>query len=76
MATFYSASQLSAHIPYDARYINNVIRDKYFIEGKHYVRPFGGRKILYIWEIIKKDILENKFDECLIPLSSGGYING
>ncbi|MGO2363613.1 MAG: hypothetical protein ACTH5O_05015 [Psychrobacter sp.] len=26
------------------------------IEGIHYIRPFGGRKILYIWEEIEKDM--------------------
>lgn len=26
------------------------------IEGVHYIRPFGGRKILYIWEQIEKDM--------------------
>jgi hypothetical protein len=26
------------------------------LEGIHYIRPFGGRKILYIWERIEKDM--------------------
>ncbi len=26
------------------------------LEGVHDVRPFGGRKILYIWEIIERDM--------------------
>jgi hypothetical protein len=28
------------------------------LEGIHYFRPFGGRKILYIWDRIEKDMFK------------------
>ena len=27
-------------------------------EGVHYIRPFGGRKILYIWERVEESMLQ------------------
>jgi hypothetical protein len=37
----------------------------------HYFRPFGGRKILYIWESIERDMkLAN--DAIAIPMANGG----
>ena len=35
-----------------------MIETKTFMEGIHYIRPFGGRKILYIWERIEKDMAQ------------------
>jgi hypothetical protein len=32
------------------------MKDAVLLEGIHYFRPFGGRKILYIWEAIEKDM--------------------
>ncbi len=29
-----------------------------FIEGVHYIRPFGGRKILFVWERIETEMLK------------------
>ena len=26
------------------------------LEGVHYFRPFGGRKILYVWDAIERDM--------------------
>ena len=36
--------------------LSELITDSVLIEGIHYIRPFGGRKILYIWEEIEKDM--------------------
>lgn len=55
------------------------------LEGVHYIRPFGGRKLLFIWETIQRDI--GKFSAGRapmgsatagggIPMASGGVIHG
>jgi hypothetical protein len=47
------------------------------IEGKHYIRPFGGRKILYIWETIEEDMLNVTHASSLeIPMANGGVCYG
>ena len=46
-----TAKELAARIKFSANYINSKLRDSVFIEGKHYIRPFNGKKILYIWEL-------------------------
>ena len=37
--------------------IKEQLKDSVLFEGVHYIRPFGGRKILYLWERIEEDIL-------------------
>lgn len=56
--TYLTTSELAERIKYDARTIRNCLKDSVLLEGVHYVRPFGGRKILYIWERIEKDMCE------------------
>ncbi|MBV7435272.1 hypothetical protein KRX19_09575 [Cardiobacteriaceae bacterium TAE3-ERU3] len=55
-ATYLTTQELSQRIKYDVRTIRNQLKDSVLIEGVHYVRPFGGRKILFIWEQIEKDM--------------------
>lgn len=43
--TYVTTEELSALIKYDCRTIRNKLKDKVLIEGIHYIRPFGGRKI-------------------------------
>lgn len=54
--TYLTTQELSQMIKYDERTIRNQLKDSVLIEGVHYFRPFGGRKILYIWEQIEKDM--------------------
>ncbi|MFN4327601.1 MAG: hypothetical protein ACK4FF_01890 [Limnobacter sp.] len=56
MATYLTTEELSARIKYDTRTIRDRLKDSVLIEGKHYFRPFGGRKILFIWEQIEQDM--------------------
>jgi hypothetical protein len=51
-----TTDELSARIKYDVRTIRERMKDSVLIEGIHYFRPFGGRKILYIWESIQRDM--------------------
>jgi hypothetical protein len=51
--TYLTTDDLAIRIHYDSRTIRERLKDSVLIEGIHYFRPFGGRKILYIWEAIE-----------------------
>jgi len=74
--TFLTTDQLAERIQYDARTIREQLKDSVLIEGVHYVRPFGRRKILYIWERIEKDILNASSFAFGIPMANGGVCHG
>ena len=65
--TYLTSDELSARIKYDVRTIRNQLKDSVLLEGIHYVRPFGGRKILYVWEKIEQDM----FKSPMIDVSMG-----
>jgi hypothetical protein len=75
-ATFLTTDQLAERIQYDARTIRDQLKDSVLIEGVHYVRPFGRRKILYIWERIENDILSVSNSALAIPMANGGICHG
>ena len=54
--TYLTTEELSTKIKYDTKTIRNRLKDSVLLEGVHYIRPFGGRKILYIWEKIESDM--------------------
>ena len=54
--SYLTTEELAARIKYDTATIRNQLKDSVLIEGIHYIRPFGGRKILYVWEQIEKDM--------------------
>lgn len=54
--TYLTTEELSDRIKYDVRTIRERLKDSVLLEGVHYLRPFGGRKILFIWETIEKDM--------------------
>ncbi len=75
--TYMTTSELSARIKYDERTIRNRLKDSILIEGIHYIRPFGGRKILYIWEMIERDMANfSRSERVSIPMANGGICNG
>ena len=55
--TYMTTSELSERIKYDQRTIREQLKDSVLFEGVHYIRPFGGRKILYLWERIEEEML-------------------
>lgn len=70
---FLTTRELSDRIKYDERYIRESLKDKVFKKGRHYIKPFGGRKILYLWEEVKKTMtglgsIVNPEPEFIIPL--------
>jgi len=54
--TYLTTSELSQRIKYNPRTIRERLKDSVLLEGVHYIRPFGGRKTLYIWEHIESDM--------------------
>ncbi|QID17342.1 hypothetical protein G3580_06590 [Nitrogeniibacter mangrovi] len=55
-ATYLTTEELAKRIKYDVRTIRERLKDSVLLEGVHYFRPFGGRKILFLWERIEKDM--------------------
>ena len=64
--TYLTTEELAARIKYDARTIRNQLKDSVLLEGVHYIRPFGGRKILYLWEKIETDMFRAPAIETLM----------
>jgi len=75
--TYMTTEELATRLRYDARYIRSALKDAVFIEGIHYIRPFGRRRVLYIWEQIEKDMVKASQEEMPgIPMANGGILNG
>lgn len=75
--TCLTTSELSAKIKYDVRTIRERLKDSVLLEGTHYVRPFGGRKILYLWENIERDMrCAGGIDRLAIPMANGAVAHG
>ena len=73
--TYLTTEELSVRIKYDSRTIRDRLKDSVLIEGVHYIRPFGGRKILYIWETIERD-MKLKGSSLAIPMANGEVCYG
>lgn len=73
--TYLTTDGLSERIHYDPRTIRERLKDSVLIEGVHYIRPFGGRKILYIWESIERD-MKLKGSSLAIPMANGEVCYG
>jgi hypothetical protein len=74
--TYLTTSELSQRIKYDCRTIRERLKDSVLIEGVHYYRAFGGRKILYDWDAIEKDMRKFSMQAMAIPMTSGGMSHG
>lgn len=74
--TYLTTQELSERIKYDTRTIRERLKDSVLLEGIHYFRPFGGRKILYIWEAIQADMFESMPSNLAIPMANGGVCHG
>lgn len=78
--TYLTTDELSAKIKYDVRTIRERLKDSVLLEGIHYVRPFGGRKILFVWETIERDMktpsLHSPIAMNAIPMANGGVLHG
>jgi len=79
---YLTAEQLAKRIHYTPRYIREKMINNVLQEGEHFIRPFGGRRILFIWENIERDMLtvstegKKPVSKNIIPLSRGGICYG
>ena len=78
--TYLTTDELSSRIKYDVRTIRERLKDSVLIEGVHYLRPFGGRKILFVWEAIERDMkiasVEHPVGFRAIPMANGAVLHG
>lgn len=73
MSQYLTTEELAERIKYDARTIRNRLKDSVLLEGVHYIRPFGGRKILYVWDVIEQDMLKHSSSNApFVPMANGG----
>ncbi len=74
-----TTEELSRRIKYDVRTIRERLKDSVLLEGVHYFRPFGGRKILYIWAVIERDMMVVSHTKPVgmraIPMANGGVLH-
>ena len=75
--TYLTTDELSAKIKYDVRTIRERLKDSVLLEGTHYVRPFGDRKILFVWEAIERDMRLPSTDNVIsLPMANGTVLHG
>lgn len=75
-----TTDELAQRIKYDVRTIRERLKDSVLLEGVHYFRPFGGRKILYLWDAIERDMKVSSIKKPIgynaIPMANGGVVHG
>ena len=77
MQTYLTSEQLASRIHYDVRTIRNRLKDTVLLEGVHYIRPFGGRKILFNWEHVEREMNQTAAErDITIPMASGALCHG
>lgn len=75
--TYLTTEQLAQKLCYDARYIRSCLKDVVFLEGIHYIRFFGRRRIYYIWEAIERDTVKaSENNGMVIPMARGKMCHG
>lgn len=75
--TYLTTEELASRIKYDVRTIREQLKDAVLLEGVHYIRPFGGRKILYVWETIEREMKAySQSHGVLVPMANGGLCHG
>ncbi len=74
-----TTDELSARIKYDVRTIRERLKDSVLLEGVHYFRPFGGRKILFVWDTIQRDMVTASPVKSVsmmgIPMANGSMLH-
>jgi len=79
---FLTTDELASRIKYDVRTIRERLKDSVLLEGVHYFRPFGGRKILYRWDAIQRDMVKAIGQASMsvgmskIPMANGSVLHG
>ena len=74
--TYLTTEELSSRIKYDCRTIRQQLKDSVLLEGVHYIKPFGRRKILFVWEAVEEAMLSTPIDNLTIPMAGGVVCHG
>ena len=76
--SYITTEELASRLHYNPRYIRDFLVDSVLLEGVNYFRPFGRRRILFIWDAIEKDMFNKTANtqEFNIPMARGGVCNG
>lgn len=75
--TYLTTEELSERIKYDPRTIRQQLKDSVLLEGKHYIKPFGRRKILYLWEAVEAEMLSIQPNlDMDVPMANGAVCHG
>jgi len=69
---YLTTEQLAERIQYEPRTILTRLKDEVMKEGIHYIRPFGRRKILWLWGAIERDMADfSQARAPIIPMAKG-----
>ncbi len=75
--TYLTTEELSERIKYDPRTIRQQLKDSVLLEGKHYIKPFGRRKILYLWEAVEAEMFSIQPSlDMEVPMANGAVCHG
>lgn len=75
MAIYLTVTELANKLGYSPKTIHN-LKNKFFVEGVHYIRPFGGN-IRFIWEEVEQEINKHtRPTSTAIPMANGGVCYG
>lgn len=74
--TYLTTTELALRIKYQPKTIRTLLVGNVLHEGRHFIRPFGQRKMLFIWEHIQED-MSGDFNKTIeIPMANGGVCYG
>lgn len=79
MRTFLTVEELAARTSYSESTILRGHIARSLVDGVHFVRPFGGKRKLYIWEAIESEMLNpinHPNNKISIPMTNGGTCHG
>lgn len=74
-----STEELSRRVKYDVRTIRERLKHSVLLEEVHDFRPFGGRKIFYIWAVTERALMvvlhTKPMGMSAIPMANGGGLH-
>lgn len=67
---YITTEQLADRLHYEPRTILTSVKDRVLQPGRHYIKPFGGNKILYRWQNIEADMQQFSAERApVIPMA-------
>ncbi|MGQ8367455.1 hypothetical protein [Glaciecola sp. 1036] len=66
--TYITTEQLSERIQFHPKTIRHDLVDKHLFEGVHYIRAFGRKRYLFIWEEVEKTMVQESSTAIAMPV--------